>query len=180
VRRQLFNLAAVVSLVLCVATGILWFATWPGASGIIRGQAWQEQQQGRIDCFLVEHGRLEWWSSLHDLSGSAVPSSTNYSWHREQYDHLPAPPTFVGFAFAQRGYIDGNTQWRFIAFPCWFVMLLLAILPAVRMRSWYVCRRRSVAGRCRTCGYDLCATPDRCPECGSETVAGQSTERVPP
>jgi predicted Zn-ribbon and HTH transcriptional regulator len=48
---------------------------------------------------------------------------------------------------------------------------ILAVLPAWRwISSIHTAirkRRRLLVGQCISCGYDLRATPDRCPECGS-------------
>jgi hypothetical protein len=56
-----------------------------------------------------------------------------------------------------------------VAVPHWFLVMLFAAGPAVALRRWGVRiyrRRRVVAGCCPGCGYDLRATPGRCPECG--------------
>jgi hypothetical protein len=56
-------------------------------------------------------------------------------------------------------------SWQVVV-PFWAICALTAPWPLI---SVWRCRRRRrfVAGCCQVCGYDLRATPDRCPECGS-------------
>jgi hypothetical protein len=52
----------------------------------------------------------------------------------------------------------------------------LAIFPAV-LRFRYLHKRYLVSrGRCTNCGYDLRATPGRCPECGMVPVKGSQRD----
>jgi hypothetical protein len=67
-------------------------------------------------------------------------------------------------------------EWVLI-FPHWLVAIALALLPLARTIRWVFRHGRSTAGHCKQCGYDLRATPDRCPECG--TVISTEND-VPP
>jgi hypothetical protein len=56
---------------------------------------------------------------------------------------------------------------RMYEFPIWVLVATFAILPIGRTVLFYRRRRRVAHGACVTCGYDLRATPERCPECGT-------------
>lgn len=61
-----------------------------------------------------------------------------------------------------------------IAIPYWIAFVGFSLLPG----AWVLRRllkRSAPPTLCTTCGYDLRATPDRCPECGT-AVAGESVE----
>jgi hypothetical protein len=61
-----------------------------------------------------------------------------------------------------------GTQRRFWIAPGWMLLLPLAAAGLCR-KAWVNHRSRERQGNqlCRHCGYDLRATPDRCPECGT-------------
>jgi hypothetical protein len=72
---------------------------------------------------------------------------------------MPPPPQTV--------WVTG-WQWRF---PMGLIQLLTAILPAIffcqRTRKALRRRQGHIHPICATCGYDLRATPHKCPECGT-------------
>jgi hypothetical protein len=54
--------------------------------------------------------------------------------------------------------------------PLWSCALLFLTLPALWSVNWLRRRARKLACRCPNCGYDLRATPDRCPACGKPSI----------
>ena len=88
---------------------------------------------------------------------------STYGWAHNSASDYESFPLF-SFECRHDELID---VWTFIA-PLWLLAILLAIAPTfwffgpARRRA-----KRAKRGLCPTCGYDLRATPDRCPECGT-------------
>jgi hypothetical protein len=65
--------------------------------------------------------------------------------------------------------VRSRDEW-YVESALWYPAALLAILPI----TWLIRARpprRAAVDTCPFCGYDLRATPQRCPECGREIVA---------
>jgi hypothetical protein len=71
----------------------------------------------------------------------------------------------AGFAAGEFRAGSRPVTYRVAVVPYWFLVLLFAAAPL----RWAWVRHRvrfQPSGSCGRCGYDLRATPDRCPECG--------------
>lgn len=105
------------------------------------------------------HFWLGWWFyERRDIFYSTVPSDTYDPQKISQY----------------RRAVEHDR--KVLLLDVWRCAGVLAVLPALvflRMAYRYYLRRREfLLSHCRICGYDLRATPLRCPECG--TAVNQS------
>ena len=154
-KRRVFAILAAISLLLCLATVAFWIsgATWSLTSlakerrpvdgtrvGFVLGQ-------GAVIVQVVRPGEDRTYEDvvLNRFLGFAYVRAVAYA---------------SGFPLQRLGLMDA------VFVPFWFVALLSAVLPAwwaaPRVRAKLV----TPEGHCRGCGYDLRATPERCPECG--------------
>jgi hypothetical protein len=68
-----------------------------------------------------------------------------------------------------------TTYARSVRIPDWCPTAAAAVLPGVWLIRRRTRRARDRSGLCPACGYDLRATPDRCPECGTiAMIAGRT------
>jgi hypothetical protein len=170
-RRHLFNLAAAVALLLCVSAAVVWAISY--RVGVDRSVGWVTL----------------WRPGAAHVTAGTHRGSMGIAWSRNGF--LTVSPTIVDAGSWQRGPVSvmrgrepasPQVSGGWVNVDCWFVCAATATLPMLRaalLIGGIRRRRRRAAGRCIRCGYDLRATPDRCPECGT-TVAAIGTAESPP
>jgi hypothetical protein len=159
----LFNLAAAVSLVLCMATVVLW----------VRSH-WREDQLtywNGLDCNIVSSsfGGISWCRIPGRVEGYGAGLEYHRTAPRRMETRMGVQPrSWPGFQMFSIVPYMMTTPLRAHVVSDWAIALLLAVAPAI----WLLRALNPRAhGHCRHCGDDLRATPDRCPECGSAAAA---------
>jgi hypothetical protein len=176
VKRRLLNLLAALSLLLCAASISAWVLVANRTKAYVeRGEATADVC--RTDWVGVDSGAVVWSTcTLHNVR-HAPASRRDVSWsafvkHAEPLDIWALRigskgVRGLGFRFESDLRTNPQNTWVIICVPLWFLALVFASTPAMYLSRSL--RRNREAGRecCRVCGYDLRATPERCPECGT-------------
>jgi hypothetical protein len=179
VKRKLFMAVSVVSLLLCVASVVMWVhssrycgyaaAGWLSNEGKVGHTLWATNYHGRFAA------GYSWSSQAWFTDGIMVfpHGGLNY-WQHDDYDT---------HGFDQD--IDHWTTWRYtksvdrstavwrLVLPIWVLCLTAAVPPAVQLFYFGRNRYRNERGHCPKCSYNLTGnTSGTCPECGT-AVAGK-------
>ena len=168
-RRRLLNLLTGLSLLLCVIVIGFWVRGYWVADEV--GWAWHHGDGSR-HAIALGSGDGGIGAGVVRVPALGLKNSGRV-WRRHDpiYGGADWPSLGRGgFGFYVTSYANPATGVRLTGacVPAPLAFLVTAALPALRLRSWFR-RRVANAGLCRRCGYDLRATPDRCPECGTVT-----------
>jgi hypothetical protein len=178
-KRRPSNLLAGVSLLLCVACCAVWprsikftDATWiQTKSGIVAygmtARGYLVLAVGRAD---AEESSYEWVTGAfaHSFDQTYGPFASQNG--GSLYSHLGLVAVMdVAPEKGMYNYVDSHPMVHTLYVPLWLLPIIFAIAPIrfVIVRRNSRLDRLAAKGLCVKCGYDLRATPDRCPECGT-------------
>jgi hypothetical protein len=116
---------------------------------------------------------VDWAHSVRHEPGWHWTGGPKYSPKHFQMPPLsylsrPNGPHPLGFQTDSGMQSSGGIVWNYydLSVPYWAVTMFFALIPgALLTRALF--RASRPEGSCPVCGYDLCATPNRCPECGT-------------
>lgn len=189
VLRWTFPVASAVSLVLCVTVTVVWvrsYCAWDMLTRTVIGHR-PNAVYDPDDPFYLSVEETRAVRSITLIRGYAAASFqiTGGSVLREDFLSLPKEQS-AGVHYAWGSAERVENDWGFpwtrrttFEFPLWPFTVAFAVMPLMRWTIPLI-RRRAMrrAGRCPVCGYDLRASPERCPECGA--VVLQSAPARPP
>jgi hypothetical protein len=178
VLRKLLILVSVMSGAMCVVTVVLWVR-----SAMVHDWLYYETSRFDPDGF---------WVQVYSFSGTLkieVVLDLGSVVERRARGVQPGPSKWefssrsIERRLEEMNWVDFHVKWRRLPeedrfdlkLPYCFLAAVTGALPAYLALKAIRRRREQRQGLCRLCGYDLSATPQRCPECGAAPVPSPGT-----
>ena len=189
-RRQLFSVISAMSLALCAATSALWVRSFAVAevfhwARTAEGNGADESKIGKLGLaeVAISRGRIQ---LLIEMNTAYLDQDwIGYQHYPIALSDFQVPPRLtnpIGMLSGQpqvfkvyfnlfglgvyRDDVNPNSRDYLAIFPFWIIVVISGILPARWLTKLARRQTRRTGFSCSSCGYDLRATPERCPECG--------------
>jgi hypothetical protein len=186
--RWASNVVTGLSLLLCVAVVALWARSYWYYDQVRRTT---ERDDFYVNSYLGEVqmlAGLDVWPGEHNrrLCYRAYPTGWSSGFPPKAREYRTAKWHALGFGFhkVEHGGMNPKGGWirgRRLYVPHWALAVCLAALPGLRLAliMWRARRRawRRARNLCPVCGYDLRASPECCPECGTSNSAAAQSAR---
>lgn len=160
--RPLATSLTLLSLAFCAGFALLWHRSYAEADFVGRGTP--ARWYGALSMSgLIRVERGDYLGGMDGWSRDSYPTPDRLGLRGEveQRDTRRFGPV----AFRHIRYDARRPRWS-VYVPHWLAVVLAAALPAAHVTITWRRRRRQRPGHCAECGYDMRATPRRCPECG--------------
>jgi len=199
-RRRLLNFAAIVSVLFLVATAALWVRSYFHADAFLQERTWNYPETEKYNAQLENGVMLAPSVTVYTITiysdrgtigvhhqgsfefdGDGPPDSI--LWEQDPPYETKFIQSLISAAPASRfgvwtnitlNWNDFKRRWEgdtlSVSVDHWLLAALFGVLPVLNVAVHIRRRQRITAGVCLSCGYDLRATPDRCPECGSKVT----------
>src|SRR6266566_1074716 len=149
--RKIVHTCAALSLLLCIASVTLWIRSYHITSPTLKiADSINIRKTDPRYWILTHPGQLTLWRQVG-----------------KNWVHPLNSFKFLGTQFG--GLYGQNSMLWDLILPFWLLTTLFALLPLLYLLLLYRLIQKNLrteSGLCPTCGYDLRASPNPCPECG--------------
>ena len=189
--RRLFNIVTALSLLLGVAVAGLWVRSYfagdhvsvirISSDGQTKHYCFLESSAGGLYCCTGDFTILHPFDvNEHEDMRPSQPIRWSVDRH-PRYPHIPIEGRrlVLGMDWVTLHELNAGSNQsseKMLIVPHAWIVLLLLLLPGLRGILWgrNKWRQKRNAGLCAKCGYDLRASTERCPECGTPIHAEAS------